>query len=176
VAVGGLAGCTQESPSSEPASAAMPRMTTFAADDRKAAPLLRGPTLTGQDLDVAGYRGKVVVLNGWASWCQPCEVETPALVRVAKSTASSGVQFVGINTRDGARNGQAFAERFDVPYPSLHDPDGEVVVRFNRTVPPGAVPFTLILDRQGRIAVRVIGEVSEKQLRDALAPLVAEQA
>jgi thiol-disulfide isomerase/thioredoxin len=178
VAVALLGGCSSQSaPSGEPAAATTARVATFAAGDREPAPALSGPTLTGTTFDLAAQRGKVVVINVWGSWCGPCRAETPDLVRVANSTAASGVQFVGINTREQSlRSGQAFAQQFAMPYPSLPDPDGEVLVRFNETVPPSAVPSTILLDRQGRIAARALGAVTEQQLRDLLAPLVAEKA
>jgi len=171
-----LRGLTAEdAPAGVPAAGAVARVTTVAPTEREPAPVLAGATLSGGTFDLAEHRGRVVVVNVWASWCAPCVRETPALVRVAADTAAQGVQFVGINTRD-EDNGISFARKWGVRYPNLADPDGEQLIRFRGTLPPSAVPSTLLIDRQGRIAVRILSEVKEDQLRELLKPLIAEKA
>lgn len=135
------------------------------AGNRESAPTLQGPLLGGTGIfDLASTRGKVVVVNVWASWCSPCRSEAPALESAWNSLRSSPVQFVGINTRDRGPNAEAFTRRFGMTYPSVVDEDGRLMLSF-RDLPPNAVPSTLILDRQGRVAVRVTGEVSESTVR-----------
>ncbi|GAA3496023.1 TlpA disulfide reductase family protein [Streptomyces prasinosporus] len=152
-------------------------IATVAAGERTAAPDLSGKTLEGEQLDVADYRGKVVVLNVWGSWCNPCRAEAKHFAKVAEDYADEGVQFVGINTRDASvRAGLAFEEDFDVPYPSLYDPTGKLLLRFEKgTLNPQAVPSTLVLDREGRIAARSLSQLNEERLLKMIKPVVAEK-
>lgn len=117
---------------------------------------LSGKTLEGSDLDLTSLRGKVVVLNVWGSWCPPCRKEAPELERAYRSLRPRGVQFLGIDTRDNAAAASAFVVRFGITYPSLVD-DGTLLLAFRGAVPAAAVPTTLVLDRAGRIAARVVG-------------------
>ncbi len=152
-------------------------ITTLAAADRPAAPEVSGPTVDGQQLSLGDYKGKVVVLNVWGSWCDPCRLEAPNLAKVAKDTAAEGVQFVGVNTRDyDTAQARSFERDFGIGYPSLYDPDGRLLVKFPRgSLPPQSIPTTLIIDRHGKIAVRALKALSEDELRKALAPIVAEK-
>ncbi|MCI0384088.1 TlpA disulfide reductase family protein [Streptomyces sp. CNQ085] len=145
--------------------------------DREPAPELSGETVDGKRLDVADYRGDVVVLNVWGSWCPPCRAEMPHLVRVAGETEDQGVRFVGINTRDLDRvPAQRFEEEYEVPYPSLYDPSGKLLLRFPKgSLNPQAIPSTLVLDREGRIAARALKPLGEEELRSMIDPLVEEK-
>ncbi|MFR9726292.1 TlpA family protein disulfide reductase [Streptomyces sp. MS19] len=144
--------------------------------DRQELPDIEGETLEGDQLRLADYRGEVLVLNVWGSWCAPCRAEMPHLVAVANDTADQGVQFVGLNLQDRSKDqANAFEERFEVPYPSLYDPDGQVLLDFPKgTLNPQGVPSTLIVDREGRVAVRALTPLSEQDLRDVLDPIIAE--
>jgi len=139
----------------------------IAVQDRQALPALAGTTLDEQPLDVADYRGQVVVLNFWASWCPPCRAETPALLEVAEQTADLGVQFIGVNVKDERSSALAFERNQEVTYPSLYDQPGELLLRFRRIVPQ-TPPTTLIIDQQGRIAGFFAGQV---RLSDLLGPV-----
>lgn len=152
-------------------------IATVKKGDRKPAPDLSGTTIDGKPLDVASYKGKVVVLNVWGSWCSPCRAEAPNLVKVAKDTAAEGVQFVGINTRDtSTQPAQKFETSYGVPYPSLYDPTGKLMLRFKKgTLNPQAIPSTLVIDRDGNIAARALQALSEEKLRKMLDPVVAEK-
>lgn len=78
---------------------------------------------------MADFKGKVVVLNVWGSWCAPCRAEAPHFAKVAKELKPEGVEFVGINTRDPQKDkALLFEEEFGITYPSLHDPIGKIVV------------------------------------------------
>jgi thiol-disulfide isomerase/thioredoxin len=145
--------------------------------DRKPAPDLSGRTIDGKQLDVASYKGKVVVLNVWGSWCSPCRAEAPNLVKVAKETAGKGVQFIGINTRDtSTQPAIAFEKQYGVPYPSLYDPTGKLMLRFKKgTLNPQLIPTTIIVDRDGKIAARALQALSEDKLREMLDPVIAEK-
>ncbi|HVF19001.1 MAG TPA: TlpA disulfide reductase family protein [Mycobacteriales bacterium] len=134
--------------------------------ERCPAPTLRGSTLDGEPFDVADLRGSVVVLNVWGSWCAPCKKEQPELQRAADDLAADGVRFVGINVRDRTTgNALAHNRRYAVTYPSLFDPSAKLVARF-RDLPPSAIPTTVVLDREGRIAARVLGATSYAELVD----------
>ncbi|MFE7896639.1 TlpA family protein disulfide reductase [Streptomyces sp. NPDC057424] len=152
-------------------------IATAAKGERTPAPDLSGRTITGKTLDVADYKGKVVVLNVWGSWCNPCRAEAKYFAKVSKAYAGKGVQFVGINTRDtNLKSATAFEEDFGIPYPSLYDPTGKLMLRFERgTLNPQTVPSTLVLDRDGKIAARSLSALSEERLLKMLKPVVAEK-
>jgi thiol-disulfide isomerase/thioredoxin len=146
--------------------------------DRKPVGTIKADTLEGKPLDVASLKGKIVVLNVWGSWCSPCRAEAPNLAKVAKATAGDGVQFVGIDTREtNPDGGRAFEKNFDLPYPSLADPTGKLILSgFPKgTLNPQAIPTTIVLDRQGKIAARALQALSEDKLRKMLDPLIAEK-
>ncbi|MFC9226277.1 TlpA family protein disulfide reductase [Streptomyces hygroscopicus] len=144
---------------------------------RKDVPQLSGKTLAGKPLDVADYKGKIVVLNVWGSWCAPCRAEAPNLAKVAKDTKAKGVQFIGINTRDdNPAPALKFEKEYNVDYPSLYDPIGKLMLRFPKgSLNPQAIPSTIVLDREGRIAARALTPLSEERLRAMLEPLIAEK-
>ncbi|TAL15214.1 MAG: TlpA family protein disulfide reductase [Frankiales bacterium] len=145
----------------------------IAEGDRPPAPDLSGTTLDGERLDVADYRGKVVVLNFWASWCPPCRAEAPNLIEVAEQTEADGVQFIGVNVKNAKDEALAFERKQGVPYPSLHDQPGVLLTRFRKLVPQ-VPPTTLLLDREGRIAGRFIGGVTTRELLIPVQALAAE--
>jgi thiol-disulfide isomerase/thioredoxin len=145
----------------------------IAEPDRPLAPALAGTTLEGEPLDVADYRGQVVVLNFWASWCPPCRAEAGNLVEVAQQTEAEGVQFIGVNVKNAKDEAIAFERKAGVPYPSLHDQPGVLLTRFRELVPQ-VPPTTLILDREGRIAGRFIGGVTTRELLVPVRAIAAE--
>lgn len=153
------------------------KITEVPGGERQAAPDISGKGVDGKRLELSDYEGKIVVLNVWGSWCAPCRAEAPNLAKVAKETEGEDVQFVGINTRDLDRaNAKAFERNYGVEYPSFFDPSGKLILRFPKgSLSPQAIPSTLILDREGKIAVRALKELSEKELRSALDPLMAEK-
>ena len=153
-------------------------ITAVAVGDRKAAPDISGTTLTGEKLSLSDYRGKVVVLNVWGSWCSPCRAEAPGLEKVYESTKAKGVQFLGINTRDpDEAPALAFERSFEITYPSLYDPAGKLILKFPKgSLMPQAIPSTLVIDRRGRIAVRALTALTAEELRSALDPVIAEKA
>lgn len=131
--------------------------TRIAPDKRAAAPELAGTTLDGKKISTADYVGKVVVINVWGSWCAPCRHEAPQLVKAAAETKGVA-QFIGLNTRDTNQAAAAsFARVSKMTYPHIWDPDGKLLLAF-RSLPAKAIPSTLVLDKQGRIAARILGE------------------
>lgn len=133
---------------------------------RQPAPELKGATLDGDELSTADHAGTVMVLNVWGSWCAPCRAEAPALVAAAK--AMPEVFFLGINTRDlDPAPAQAFVRAFGVTYPNLYDPDGALLLEFGQ-LPPKAIPSTLVIDEEGRVAARILGETTETTLKGVI--------
>ena len=139
-------------------------LTRIAVADRQPAPRITGQLLDGAPFDSDDLAGKVIVYNVWGSWCNPCRAEAPALADAARNTAEVA-HFVGINTRDAdPAQADAFVRAFDVPYDNLFDPDGRELLKFAGVLPASAIPSTLVIDPQGRIAARVLGETTQATL------------
>jgi thiol-disulfide isomerase/thioredoxin len=166
-----LAGCTANDPGAPAGGGEQGypdvgrRLTQIPPDQRRVAPEVSGPALgSGRTVSSTGYRGKVVVLNVWGSWCGPCRKEAPALQAASEQTKGVA-QFLGINTKDRSEApAEAFVRANRVTYPSIYDPDGKTLLAFAGDLPPSAIPSTMILDQQGRLAVRVLGDISQLTL------------
>ncbi|NKY96678.1 TlpA family protein disulfide reductase [Nocardiopsis alborubida] len=148
--------------------------TTFETAERTEAPDVTGTTLDGEEVSLSDYEGGIVVLNFWASWCGPCRAEQPVLDEVHTEYEGLGVGFLGVNIKDSRAAAEAYTSSKSVVYPSLYDQPGAVPQAFRDTVPPRAIPSTLVIDPEGRIAARVIGATTYGQLTDLLNPLVVE--
>ena len=144
--------------------------------ERVIAPMLTGTTLAGQQLSSAELAGDVLVVNVWASWCAPCRSEAPSLQRLSKEFADQGVSFIGLNTRDSDTSARSFVERFGISYPNVIDRDGVLQLGFRESLPPRAIPSTLVIDRSGRVAARVLGAASESSLRGVIEAVADEKA
>jgi thiol-disulfide isomerase/thioredoxin len=140
-------------------------IVTVAPADRGDPVELSGQTLDGGALDLADHRGQVVVVNYWASWCGPCRGEAPALVAAHKRLHD--VTFVGLDRNDDSNaNALAFVRTYGVPYPSLYDSGGKLLLAFNGAVPPTSLPSTIVLDADGRVAAVVLGPTTATTLVD----------
>ena len=132
---------------------------------KRAVPVrLTGQTLEGEQWSVADEAGKVVVINVWGSWCGPCVAEAPDLQQawVDLSAADKAVAFMGIDFREDPERGAAFIKANNITYPSLTDESGVLILALQGKAP--TVPTTLVLDKTGRIAARVNGEVTTSTL------------
>ena len=144
-------------------------LTRVAPEQRKELPAVSGPALgSNTTISTQDFRGKVVVINVWGSWCPPCRKEAPDL-QAASVETKDVAQFVGITSKDyDPAPAQAFVRSFKISYPSIYDPTGKVLLAFAGELPPSAIPSTMIIDRQGRLAVRVLSEVSKITLVDMI--------
>ncbi|HEY8702732.1 MAG TPA: TlpA disulfide reductase family protein [Arthrobacter sp.] len=149
-------------------------VTEFAAQDRKSAVAINGRLFNGTAVTAADFLGKVTVLNFWFAGCAPCRVEAPQLEALHQEFKDQGVQFFGVNLRDEKASAEAFDKTFNLTYPSFDDKDGGVLLAVSGLVPPGAVPTTLVLDKQGRVASRVLGEIQKGTLKALITAAVAE--
>jgi thiol-disulfide isomerase/thioredoxin len=143
-------------------------ITQVAPGSRVTAPDISGTTLQGAHFALSQDAGDIVVLNVWGSWCSPCREEAPALEETYQKYQAKGVRFVGINTRDDNASALAYVSNFGVTYPSLQDPDETLLLQFKSIVPATSVPATVIIDKQGKVAVRILGGVTEPQLDQQL--------
>ena len=144
-------------------------LTRVAPEQRKELPAVSGTVLGGnKTISTQDFRGKVVVINVWGSWCPPCRKEAPDL-QAASVETKDVAQFVGITSKDyDPAPAEAFVRSFKISYPSIYDPTGKVLLAFAGELPPSAIPSTMIIDRQGRLAVRVLSEVSKITLVDMI--------
>ncbi len=148
-------------------------ITLVPVAERKPAPQVTGELLGGGTFDSASLAGKVIVYNVWGSWCAPCRKEAPALEAAAQATADKA-QFVGINTRDlTPEPAEAFTRAFGVTFPSVFDPDGRELLKFGTQLPPSAIPSTIVVDAEGRVAARLLGETTETTLRNLVDDVAA---
>jgi len=145
----------------------------YATGHRPLAPEFTATTLTGSSLSFSSYRGKVVVLNFWGSWCVPCREEASILSAAAVRYQPSGVSFLGVDVRDTAASAQAFARSFHVRYPSVSDPSSVITQDFTAAVPIAGTPTTLVIDRTGHVAGAVFGAVTYPELTAILAKVTA---
>jgi peroxiredoxin len=145
----------------------------YAAGHRAVAPDFTGTSLTGTQIRLASYRGKVVVLNFWGSWCPPFRAEAPTLAVLAEQYKSQGVSFLGDDVGDTATNALAFTHDVGITYPSVNDPGYAVVQDFSRVVAVSDTPTTVVIDRTGHIAGLVIGEITYQAMTTILHDVAA---
>lgn len=142
-------------------------VTTIERSSRSTAPILTGTTLSGSVINLAPG---VSVVNVWASWCSPCRAEAKTLQ--ALSEKYSDVSFVGILTRDTTSNGRAFVRTYGITYPTLVD--DAILTGFRSSLPANAIPTTLVLDRDGKVAGRISGEITVASLSKLIDKVLSE--
>lgn len=145
-------------------------MVEFPAGSRAKGPVLSGKTIDGGAFSTDSLSGHVVVINVWASWCGPCREESPMLAGLAAQFAGQGVRFVGVDEADNDASAQAFAKKVGMTYPVLADPNGDLLHKLPG-LPPSAVPSSMVLDRSGQIAAKIIGPADKTGLSELLTKL-----
>ncbi len=148
-------------------------VTFVAPADREPVPAIAGLDLDLEPIAIEDYLGEVTVVNAWASWCAPCIEETPELVATQKATKDLGVQFLGLNVNDDLESAREFSRA--ISYPSIADPEGRLLALV-AGIPPNGLPSTLIVDKNGKIAVRIIGPTTQEVLTALINEVAAEKA
>lgn len=147
---------------------------TWEPGQRPGPVVVTGTDYEGRAVDTSDWLGDVLVINTWYAACPPCRAEAPTLAALAREGAEQGVRVLGINVEDAAGAALAFQNTFDIPYPSIEDRDGLAVASLSGVVPLQAVPTTVVLDRQGMVAARIVGLAEESTLNSLVGDVVAE--
>lgn len=145
----------------------------YGSGHRASAPGFSGTTITGQRFSSASYRGKVMVINFWGSWCSPCRAEAATLAVIAQQYKPDGVAFVGIDVGDNPASAVAFEHSHGIGYPSVSDPGYAIAQRFGTAVPVSSTPTTVVVDKTGRVAGAVFGSATYSELTAILAKVKA---
>jgi thiol-disulfide isomerase/thioredoxin len=162
VAAGGGGRRLGPQPSTGEVRAVAAGVTILPAGRRRELPRFSAATVDGGQLDLASLRGQVLVLNFWAAWCGPCRSEQAGLEQASRQLAGDGVRFVGVDVRDTRASASAYLREFHVSYPSLFDPSSRLPQLLGE-LGPDYPPYTLIVDRQGRVAAVLRGALAGGQ-------------
>lgn len=148
-------------------------ITEIPAAERDAPIEFSGTSVEGDEISSDDYAGEVYVVNFWYASCPPCRTEAPDLA--ALSEEYSDVPFLGVNTYDGKEFAALFEEKFGIDYPSVLDAQtASLALAFSGTVAPNAVPTTLVMDAQGRVAARISGLLDRSILAALIDTALAE--
>ncbi|WNV91027.1 TlpA disulfide reductase family protein [Umezawaea sp. Da 62-37] len=148
----------------------------YSGDERKVVKGLTGPSLLedGKTVSLDDFAGKVVVVNIWGSWCPPCRTEAPEMQRVQDEAGPTGVQVLGIDVKEhSSEPARDFATDRKLTYPSIYDDSGRTLLAF-KGYPPNAVPSTIVLDKQHRVAAIFLEGVLASDLLPVLKELTTE--
>ena len=137
---------------------------------RKPMPNLTFSDLNGRPWSLGNQRGKVVLVNIWASWCPPCRQETPGLVAIAKKYRDEPFEIIGASMDDSTEPVRRFIDQFHIPYTVVMPPEDSPI---NGAVE--ALPTSFLVDREGRVAQVYTGAISERALRTDIDRLLAER-
>jgi peroxiredoxin len=146
----------------------------YAKSDRQPASAFTADLIGGGTFNLASTRGNVVVLNYWASWCAPCRTEAPQFDLLYRQIKSRGVDFYGIDTKDAKGNAESFVKDYDISYPIVYDELGETAIRLGN-LPTVNLPFTVLIDKHGKVAAVYIIRLSAKDLEGPIDKLLAGQ-
>jgi thiol-disulfide isomerase/thioredoxin len=176
LALTSLTGCTETPSMNNTYQSGDGTVTEIKPANRSSAVTWNGIANDGIPLGSANLQGVITVMNFWYAACVACRVETPDLVELANEFEGK-VQFVGVNVRDSADTANAFKRKFKINFPSIMDAEsGDVVLAFTGVVTPSAVPTTLVIDREGRPAARVLGIADKETLRALITSVIEEGA
>jgi len=143
-------------------------VTEIKSGNRKLGPIINGRSITGSNVSMKP--GRVTLVKVWASWCSPCRAEAPVLEDLSKEFPT--VQFVGLLTRDSIESAQAFKKRFAITYPTISD--DQILLGFRQSLAVAAIPTTFLIDKEGKVAARISGEITYSSIKKLLEELVNE--
>lgn len=146
----------------------------IAKADRKAANQFSVKLLDGGEYKLGSDAGKVVLVNFWATWCGPCVVETPQLDLVYRDYKAKGLDIVGINTKDTEDAAKSFVTDKKISFPIAFDERAETALRLGN-LPVQAMPFSVLIDRDGKVAAVYQGGLTYKDLEAPLGKLLQNQ-
>ena len=152
-------------------------VTEYAPDQRGNPVAFEGTLSDGRTVSSHTYEGRVLVVNFWYAGCPPCRLEAPLLEQLYTKYASRGVSFLGVNLYDSASTVQSFERDKGITYPSVLDRDtGSVLLAFSTSVPPKSTPTTLVIDKKGRVAARILGALPGPGILDSfISDVLAEK-
>ena len=142
-------------------------VTEYSKDQRSEPVEFTGELFDGTEVAASSLRGKPLLLNFWYAGCAPCRAEAPHLNELYEQFKDK-VHFYGANVRDEKGTAEAFEKNFKVDYPSFKDSSGKVLLQLSKYVPAQAVPTTLIIDQEGRVAARILGQLDQSIVRTLL--------
>lgn len=143
-------------------------VTVIKSGDRKPAPMINDEGINGEKVSLS--KGSVTLINIWASWCSPCRAEAPILEELSKKYPK--VTFIGLLTRDSVESAKAFTKRFEITYPTIAN--DEILLDFRKSLPVAAIPTTFLVDKNGKVATRISGEITYSAISKLIEDLERE--
>ncbi len=142
--------------------------------DRKPAPELKDVEFLSSEINLNSLKNKVVLINVWGSWCSPCRKEAAELEELYLKNKANNVEFIGINIRDSKISANRFIENFSITYPNIFDRDGKLLLGYKDSLPPNAIPSTILIDKNGLVAARQLGPIDKSLIQGFISELVEE--
>ncbi len=142
--------------------------------DRKPAPELKDVEFLSSEINLNSLKNKVGLINVWGSWCSPCRKEAAELEELYLKNKANNVEFIGINIRDSKISANRFIENFSITYPNIFDRDGKLLLGYKDSLPPNAIPSTILIDKNGLVAARQLGPIDKSLIQGFISELVEE--
>ena len=143
-------------------------------NERIFAPSFGKTEFLNNPVDLNNLKNKVVLVNVWGSWCSPCRKEAPELEELFLKFKNNNVVFVGINIRDSKVAANKFIENFNITYTNIYDRDGILLLGFKDSLPANAIPSTILIDKNGKVAARQLGPIDKSLIQGFIEELIEE--